>query len=35
VHHAIDILSQDILRNMALLGINRPEQMREGRLVPC
>jgi len=32
VRHAIEILSQEILRNMALLGINRPEQMRDGRL---
>jgi L-lactate dehydrogenase (cytochrome) len=33
VRHAIDILSQEILRNMALLGINRIEQMRDNRVV--
>jgi L-lactate dehydrogenase (cytochrome) len=33
VRHAIDILSQEILRNMALLGISRLEQVRDGRVV--
>jgi len=33
VRHAIDILQQEIHRNMALLGITRPEQVREGRVV--
>jgi L-lactate dehydrogenase (cytochrome) len=33
VRHAIDILSQEILRNMALLGINRLDEVREGRVV--
>jgi L-lactate dehydrogenase (cytochrome) len=33
VRHAIDILSQEILRNMALLGINRLEEVRDGRVV--
>jgi L-lactate dehydrogenase (cytochrome) len=31
--HAIDILSQEILRNMALLGVNRLDQMRDDRLI--
>ncbi|HEX7889667.1 MAG TPA: alpha-hydroxy acid oxidase [Ramlibacter sp.] len=33
VRHAIDILQQEIHRNMALLGITRLEQVREGRVV--
>ena len=33
VRHAIDILAQEILRNMALLGIDRLEQVRDGRVV--
>ena len=33
VRHAIDILSQEILRNMALLGINRLDEVRDGRVV--
>ncbi len=33
VRHAIGILSQEILRNMALLGINRLDEVREGRVV--
>ena len=32
VMHAIDILSQEILRNMALLGINRLHEMRDKRV---
>ncbi len=33
VQHAIGILSQEILRNMALLGINRLGEVRDGRVV--
>jgi L-lactate dehydrogenase (cytochrome) len=33
VRHAIELLGQEIHRNMALLGINRVEDVREGRLV--
>lgn len=33
VRHAINILSQEIMRNMALLGINRLAQMRDNRVV--
>ena len=33
VRHAIAILSQEILRNMALLGIDRLEQVRDNRVV--
>ena len=33
VKHAIDILAQEILRNMALLGINRLDEVRDGRVV--
>lgn len=33
VQHAIGILAQEILRNMALLGINRLDQVRDGRVV--
>ncbi|NML48436.1 alpha-hydroxy-acid oxidizing protein [Ramlibacter sp. G-1-2-2] len=35
VRHGITLLQQEIHRNMALLGISRLEQMREGRLVPA
>ncbi|HEY1228852.1 MAG TPA: alpha-hydroxy acid oxidase, partial [Ramlibacter sp.] len=35
VAHGISILQQEIHRNMALLGITRPEQVREGRMVPA
>jgi L-lactate dehydrogenase (cytochrome) len=33
VQHAITLLAQEIHRNMALLGITRPEQVRDGRVV--
>jgi L-lactate dehydrogenase (cytochrome) len=33
VRHAIELLQQEIHRNMALLGISRLEQVREGRVV--
>lgn len=33
VRHAIDILSQEILRNMTLLGLNRLDEVRDGRVV--
>ena len=33
VAHGIALLQQEIHRNMALLGITRPEQVREGRVV--
>ena len=33
VQHAISILSQEIMRNMALLGINRLEEMSQGRVL--
>jgi len=33
VQHAINLLSQEIMRNMALLGINRLEQVRDHRVV--
>jgi L-lactate dehydrogenase (cytochrome) len=33
VQHAIKLLSEEILRNMALLGINRLEQVRDQRVV--
>jgi L-lactate dehydrogenase (cytochrome) len=33
VRHAIGILSQEILRNMALLGVNQLQQMRDNRVV--
>ena len=33
VRHAIDILTQEILRNMALLGINNLDEVRDGRVV--
>jgi L-lactate dehydrogenase (cytochrome) len=32
VAHAIGILSQEILRNMALLGINRLDEVRDQRV---
>jgi L-lactate dehydrogenase (cytochrome) len=35
VAHGIAILQQEIHRNMALLGITRAEQVREGRVVPA
>ncbi len=36
VRHAIGLLAQEIHRNMALLGVNRLEELREGRsLVPA
>ena len=35
VAHGITILQQEVHRNMALLGITRPEQVREGRVVPA
>ena len=35
VRHGIELLRQEIHRNMALLGINRLEQVREGRVVPA
>ena len=33
VQHAINILSQEVMRNMALLGINRLEQMSQSRVL--
>lgn len=33
VQHAINILSQEVMRNMALLGINRLEEMCESRVL--
>jgi L-lactate dehydrogenase (cytochrome) len=33
VQHGIGLLQQEIHRNMALLGINRLDQVREGRVV--
>ncbi|MFI5446922.1 alpha-hydroxy acid oxidase [Polaromonas sp. UC242_47] len=33
VQHAIKLLSEEIMRNMALLGINRLEQIRDDRVV--
>ena len=35
VRHGIALLQQEIHRNMALLGIARLEQVREGRVVPA